>query len=178
MISILCVQRNSNYYKIPGLDLWDIDRDAYNYTGNNPVITHAPCAQWSMLREFAYYNKREKELAFFCWEKVNGNGGIFEHPAGSSFFKQVKFDKKNLFRIQQSWWGFRGRKSTLLYYVGCRPMPLPLCFDSKPKLYPVEDMSKNERALMPLSFCHWLIDSIKIDFNLGTEETEQKQNEK
>lgn len=85
MISILCVAARSNYFSIPDLDLWPEKRDAYLFTSSDKVIAHPPCAQWSRLRRFSKEDARSKELAVFCFDKVNSNGGVFEHPMGSSF---------------------------------------------------------------------------------------------
>lgn len=66
MITVLCIDSHSNYKKIAGLDLWDRNRDAYNYRGTNPIIAHPPCSQWSRLRAFSRINQKEKNLAWFC----------------------------------------------------------------------------------------------------------------
>lgn len=79
-ISVLCAMENSFYYSISGLDVWNKDRDAYFFTGTNPVIVHPPCQQWSRMKAFARPDPEEKELAFFCLQKVLKNGGVFEHP--------------------------------------------------------------------------------------------------
>jgi len=85
MISILCAANKSNYYKIPNLDIWNKERNAYNFTSSQPVICHPPCAQWSRMRSFSKDCPVEKALAEFCYLQVIKNGGILEHPAGSSF---------------------------------------------------------------------------------------------
>lgn len=85
-VSILCADSLSNYFKIDGLDIWTEKRDINNYSGKNKVICHPPCQQWSRLKSFAKNKPEEKKLALLCWEIVQANGGIFEHPAGSSFF--------------------------------------------------------------------------------------------
>lgn len=158
MISVLCVDKLSNYYKLsPYLDLWPASRDAYNFTGTNPVICHPPCQQWSMLRSFAKVNAKEKDLAFFCLEKVQLNGGILEHPAGSIFFKTAGI--KPTLSVDQSWFGFPARKRTYLYFVGYKPLALPLCFDDR-KLTTVEMMSKTMRSRMTVDFCQWLVNAI------------------
>lgn len=157
-ISVLCVMQKSNYYLIPGLDLWDIDRDAYNFTGTNPVIVHPPCAQWSKMKWYAKDDPRQKELAFFCLEKVKQNGGILEHPAGSSFFKTAGI--KPTISVNQSWFGFRGRKTTWLYFHGYKPIAHPITFDP-PAVKNVKKMGKDERSKMPIDFCLWLVNCIR-----------------
>ena len=158
MQSVLCVMPGSNYYLIDGLDLWDKERDAYNYKGTGRVICHPPCQQWSKLKAFSKDDIKERELAYWCYELVNKYGGIMEHPKGSSFFKTVGADTRSLRVVWQSWWGFRAKKETYLY---CRDVDLlsyPLSFDAiKMK---VENMNKKERSKMPLEFCKYLVNSV------------------
>lgn len=158
-VSVLCVASGSNYYRIPGLDLWDTMRDAYKFTGQNPVIAHPPCAQWSRLHKFAKQNEYEKELAVFCWEKVNQNGGIFEHPAGSHFFKFIGADCKKIVSVDQHWWGFPCRKRTYLYFNGFAPAQMPLNFSSYQTT--VDALHSSRRSIMPLEFCQYLLTSIQ-----------------
>ena len=155
-ISVLCTMPGSNYYRIPNLDCWDVKRNAFNFTGSNPVITHAPCPQWSRMKAFAKYNQRDRLLAYFCWDVVNTNGGIFEHPAGSSFFNHVGADWNKIISIDQMWFGFPARKRTYLYFNKCIPLQYPISFDCPVKL--VEYMSSSMRSRQPLSLCKWLVD--------------------
>jgi len=156
MISVLCVSRSTVYKSIPGLDLWDLERDVYNYTGGNPVIAHPPCQQWSRLRAFAYVNEREKELAFVCLDHVKRNGGIFEHPHGSSFFRVAGV--KPTLCIDQSWFGFPARKRTWLYFSRCKPLAVPLCFDAYTKKVP--QLGKVARSAMTLDLARWLVNCV------------------
>lgn len=157
LISVLCVARRSNYRQIDGLDLWDASRDAYNFTGSNPVIVHPPCQQWSKLRQFARIDERSKALAWFCLEKVKANGGIFEHPSGSDFFKAAGI--KPTISIDQNWFGFPARKRTYLYFHGYKPIAHPLTFTYATRT--VESMGQEARSIMPLQFCQWLVDCLK-----------------
>lgn len=165
MISVLCAKKNSTYKNIPGIDVWDENRDAYFFTGSNPVITHAPCAQWSRMKAFANDNPDEKELAYFCLNKVIRNGGIFEHPAGSTFYKEVGI-LKDVYSIDQSWWGFPARKRTYLFFRDCKPLPYPLfqhipivrVGSRKGKKDP--EISKTMRSTTVLSFAQYLINCI------------------
>lgn len=175
MISVLCVMKNSNYEKIPQLDLWHQHRDAFFFTGSNPVITHAPCQQWSRMKGFAKANADEKELAFHCLKYVLRNGGIFEHPAGSSFFKEAGITK-NIYSVDQSWWGFKARKRTYLLFSKVKPLAFPLNFappthvvsgtlkingSGKMRKGPfLPEIKQSERSLMPQPFCQWLVDCI------------------
>jgi len=172
MITILCAKKNSLYKTIPGLDVWDEDRDAYFFTGSNPVITHAPCAQWSRMNAFSNPDTDAKELAFFCLNKVIRNGGIFEHPAGSSFFKEAGVTR-NIYSVDQSWWGFPARKRTYLFFHKCKPLAFPVLqyvpthvVAVSSKLGPHQrslrtELSKSQRSTTVVPFAQWMIDCIK-----------------
>lgn len=160
LISILCAQHNSNYFNIEGLDIWTQERNAYNYTGNNPIIAHPPCAQWSRLHKFAKENKNEKELALHCWDLVNKNGGILEHPSGSHLFKYVGADTKKILLVNQYWWGFPARKKTLLYFHNVEPLSHPIRFEFGRKS--INDIRYDKRSLMTLDFCQWLVNCVQV----------------
>lgn len=161
MITVLCVMENSNYYKIPGLDLWDINRDAYNFKHSefqfNKIIAHPPCQQWGCLKKFAHENKREKELAVYCLELVQKNGGILEHPLGSTLFKECGITK-GIIKVRQSWWGYEAHKETLLYFNQVKPIMYPITYDIAPKK--VQNMDKKQRSKTPLKMCQWLVNCI------------------
>ena len=173
MISVLCAKKNSVYKTIPGIDVWDEERDAYFFTGSNPVITHAPCAQWSRMKAFANDNPDEKELAYFCLKNVIRNGGIFEHPAGSSFFKEAGITK-GIYSVDQSWWGFPATKRTYLFFSECKPFPFPLMQNVPTKSIITgigrkkgliarnrrNDVPKTERSTTVLAFAEWMINCI------------------
>src|ERR1700691_1091320 len=78
MVSVLCVQRRS-IYKTMGLDCYDEDRDMRTFTGENAVVCHPPCAQWSAMRHLANDNPAVKALALDCIEIIRKNGGVLEH---------------------------------------------------------------------------------------------------
>jgi hypothetical protein len=162
MISILCAAENSNYKLLPGLEVYDFVRDAYTFSGQDAVITHAPCAQWSRMKAFARSNQREKDLAAFCFDKVITNGGIFEHPAGSSFFKFIGADMSQVISVHQCWWGFPARKNTYLYFAKCKPVSFPITFDLPASS--VCAMHSAARSIQPVSFCKWLIDCVISTF--------------
>lgn len=156
--SVLCICENSNYLKIDGLDLWDKNRDVYNYTSSNVIIAHPPCQQWSKLKAFANDDIKERDLAAFCFHLVKLNGGVFEHTACSSFFKFIGADFSKIISVNQSWWGFPAKKPTYLYFENCKPLSYPLSFDLVQKK--VSQMSYKKRSIMPLGFCKWLVECV------------------
>jgi hypothetical protein len=158
-ITVLCANSDSYYFNIPDLDIWTAERDAYNYNGSNWIISHAPCQQWSQLRAFAKNNEYEKNLAWHCLELVERNGGIFEHPRGSFFFKVAGIDRNKIYSIDQSWFGFPARKTTYLYFNKCKPLSFPIKFE--PPETTAQKMWSTERSKMTQSFAQWLVDCIK-----------------
>jgi len=155
VISVLCVNPDSVYKTLPDLDVWDKARNAYHFAGSNPVITHAPCQQWSRMRTFAKEDQEEKALAFFCYDKVKTNGGIFEHPAGSSFFKIAGIRSSEIYSVDQSWFGFPCRKRTYLYFSKCKPLQFPLRFEAITKT--VDQLHSSSRSDTTILFAEWLI---------------------
>lgn len=153
--TILCVNKKSIYKEL-GMNCYDQDRNAYTLTGSEPVICHPPCQQWSRLKHFAIYNREERDLAHFCLEKIHKNGGILEHPEGSSFFKEAGI--KPTISIDQFWFGFPARKRTYLYFHGYKPVQMPLKFDAIEKK--VTQMSYKKRSDTTKELAIWLIKSI------------------
>lgn len=156
MVTVLCAETNSVYKTFKGVDVYDRVRNAYNFTGKNMVITHAPCAPWSRLRMLPGVSRLERDVAFFCWERVQVNGGIFEHPYGSAFFKEVGCPPGQIVTVDQYDFGFTARKRTWLYFCGC--VPLPYQKKSGEPTRKVEDMnSRGERSRTTYGFASWLI---------------------
>jgi len=163
-ISILCVCPGSSYYDLAkkyNLELFDIARDAFSFNFNSPVIAHPPCPQWSRLHKFANFNAPEKALAAYCMEAVNSCGGIFEHPAGSHFFRYSGFLPNH--SVDQSWWGFPCRKRTYLRFVSCSPLSVPLRL-SQPLPHLQHALHGSSRSRSPLAFNEWLIRSLLETF--------------
>ena len=75
MITVLFARKDSIYKSI-GLDVWDIDRNAMNFDGLNPVIAHPPCRMWGKLSYFAKPRPGEEQTAFHAIDRVRKNGGI------------------------------------------------------------------------------------------------------
>ena len=133
MITVLFARNDSRYKQLEGYDVYDIDRDARNYTGDNPVIAHPPCRAWGMLSHMANPRPDEKQLAYYALGQVRLNGGILEHPSGSRLWKEAPLPLGNdidefggfTILIDQYHFGHVARKWTHLYIVGVKPDELP-----------------------------------------------------
>ena len=49
LVSALFVQPGGCYWDVPGVDPWDIARDARTYRGRAPVVAHPPCQLWGAM---------------------------------------------------------------------------------------------------------------------------------
>lgn len=156
-ITVLCARPRSVYKQIQGLDVWDEKRNAYNYSGTNPIIAHPPCAQWSRLKGLANENAFYKDLAMFCLERIQLYGGILEQPEGSSFFKYAGI--KPTLSIDQFWFGYPIRKRTWLYIHGFKPLPVPLRFDAIEKMF--GQLTKPQRSFTTMQLAMWFVDTIR-----------------
>ena len=133
-IAALYVATNGAYFGLDGVDPWDETRDARLYDGPHPVVTHPPCARWSVL---AY-----SVQARYPWCKVGEDGGCFahalasirkfggvlEHPARSIAFSRYSLGRpsphcwqRNLWgdwttRVSQTAYGHKAQKRTWLVY--------------------------------------------------------------
>ena len=178
-IAVLFIQEKSIYNKL-GCDCWDIIRDAKNFPGGKPVISHPPCRAWGRLYKLAKPSPGEKELAILAIKIVQENGGILEHPRNSKLFptyiplpgSKDKFGGYSI-SIDQFWFGHRCKKDTLLYIVGCDQKnlpPVPIRFDAithvistnkrnkkNKKCSGKKEVSKREREATPRALAEWLI---------------------
>lgn len=178
-VAVLFAREDSIYKTLPGVDVFDVKRDARSWRGGVPVVAHPPCRAWGRLRQFAKPRRDEKELALFAVDAVRKNGGVLEHPVGSTLWDVAglplpgRFDEFGgfTFPVYQSWFGHRADKSTLLYIVGVLPcdvpaVPLMLGRAShvlettikrgSPGWRP--SVTKAEREHTPREFALWLVD--------------------
>jgi hypothetical protein len=169
-IAILCAAKNSIYKSLPGVDVYDHERDARTFCNSNPVICHPPCRSWSaFMSHFAKPSKGERDLAYFCAEKTLINGGVLEHPAHSKFVNLFKSDKRfQINTIYQEWFGYPIRKATwLLTPAGYRLPELP--FELKAQHRPgdqkhlFEQMSHYQRHATTEQFANWLIELVNVN---------------
>ena len=158
MIAVLFARQDSRYKQLNGYDVYDIDRDARNYNGNDPVVAHPPCRAWGRLSHMANPRPDEKELAYFALKQVRKNGGVLEHPKGSKLWKEAPLpmpgelpDEFGGFTIlvDQYHFGHVARKWTHLYIVGIKPEevpPIPFRGGSRGKQFVVLQVSQEEDA--------------------------------
>lgn len=119
---------------MPNFDVYDIERDARQYCGSNPVIAHPPCRAWGQLSHMANPREGEKQLAYLALAQVRLNGGVLEHPLSSRFWKEASLpvgmlhDEFGGFTIDIDQWDFGhvARKETRFYICGLDRKQLPV----------------------------------------------------
>ena len=57
------------------------------WPGGIPCVAHPPCRGWGRLKHLSKVSQSELDLAVFAVGCVRRNGGILEHPAGSSLWR-------------------------------------------------------------------------------------------
>ena len=167
-MSVLFARRDSVYKKLPGCDVWDADRDARRYRGGGPVIAHPPCRGWGRLKAFAKPAPGETDLALWAVDVVRRNGGVLEHPAGSSLWREKdmprpvegmdEFGGWTIY-VDQSTFGHRAQKATWLYVVGItlEDLPRPVIELGLPDRF-VEQLGRAAREHTPEPLARWLVE--------------------
>ncbi len=142
MIAALFVMADGPYAGIPGVDMWDQERDARHYAGPHRVVAHPPCERWGR-----YWNggpsarvRRVKGDDGGCFAAalaaVRKYGGVLEHPAASAAWEafglnpppraggwvNADFEGGWTCCVDQEHYGHRAQKATWLYAAG---VPLP-----------------------------------------------------
>jgi hypothetical protein len=164
---VLFARRDSFYKTLEGCDVFDADRDARRFVGNIPVVAHPPCRGWGRLKGFAKPAPGEVELAPWAVDVVRRNGGVLEHPAGSSLWRAKDMPRPTdgtdefgglTVYVDQSNFGHRAQKATWLYIVGCPIGGLP-----RPEIelgFPdrlVEQLGRSAREHTPERLARWLV---------------------
>lgn len=182
MVSVLFARADS-IYKDLGVDVWDIERDARKWQGGNPIIAHPPCRAWGQLSHMAKPRPDEKELAIWSINKIREFGGVLEHPRASKLWKHMNlpFGKEidefggYTICINQSWFGHKAEKKTLLYICGVPQSELPImpmnfnaieyCVTSSIRRSDPRSTKKRiglkDREGTPLELALWLIEVAK-----------------
>lgn len=162
-VAALYVQTNGCYFGLPGVDPWDVRRDARKYAGPFPVVAHPPCDRWCRYApqvEQRYQTKAQPDL-FERPHRVGEDGGSFEHalasvrafggvlehpvaslawsahglaaPPPSGGWVDAGDGVGRVCRVEQGHYGHRARKPTWLYAVSDE-LPELQWGESEPKI--------------------------------------------
>jgi len=138
LTAALFVSGSGPYAGLPGVDVWDVSRDARTYPGPWPVIAHPPCERWGRYW-FGGPSARVRRVKgdddgcfAAALAAVRRWGGVLEHPAASSAWKAfglceppraggwVVADWEGGWTccVDQGHYGHRAQKATWLYANG------------------------------------------------------------
>jgi hypothetical protein len=185
-VAILFARADSVYKTMPGVEVYDMERDARTYDGPWPVVAHPPCTRWSMINGvvLSRYPHKANEFAWgndggtfkFALDTVRRCGGVLEHPAGSRAWPHYGLPPRGRMpdafggwtaEIRQVDWGHRAEKRTWLYIVGAGPDDLPAMPQPRqhtavvvrmPECRTFEILGKAEREHTPPQLAEWLVD--------------------
>ena len=172
-VSILCASRVSVYHDLPGVDVFDADRDARNFAGDTPVVAHPPCRAWSVYTSHqAHPAPGEPELGIWCAEQVVACGGILEQPAHSRLFAAAGLplpgepERDGLWSTEcwQSWFGYPMKKATWLMFarISRERIQFPFRLHARGRDRRRQQvMSKNQRAATNRTMAEWLVDAAR-----------------
>lgn len=142
MIAALYVRTNGTYFNLPGVDPYDIKRDARKYSGPYPAIAHPPCQRYGKMwfgQPLAISRGAPRKIKgddggcfLHALATIREYGGVIEHPKGSHAYQMfglpVPKDEGGWTEpdeyggrsccIEQGRYGHYARKPTWLYAVG------------------------------------------------------------
>jgi hypothetical protein len=161
-VAALYIDPRGPYPKMPGVECWDVTRDARNYAGPWPVVAHPPCGPWGQCRPLC--TKQDRALGLIAVGQVRRWGGVLEHPRHSTLLRAAELPLPGelpdthggvTVEVDQCDFGHVARKPTWLYCVGVKPPPHRL-----PRRAParsVENCSREQRRRTPPAFAEWLV---------------------
>jgi hypothetical protein len=141
LIAALYVEKGGCYANLPGVDPWDVHRDARLYPGPYPVVAHPPCERWGRFSDGSPMNKTyttgdDGGCFTAALASLRRWGGVLEHPAHSKAFSahgiphppkrgwlQIGY-REWVCQVEQGHYGHVARKATWLMVVGERPPEL------------------------------------------------------
>lgn len=99
MIAALYVAKDGAYAGLPGVEVWDEERDARRYAGPWPVVAHPPCQRWgrfwhgSTRRPHQFQLGDDKGCFAAALAAVRQWGGVLEHPQDSKAWDAFELNK-------------------------------------------------------------------------------------
>lgn len=171
MVAALFVETGGGYFGVPGVDPWDVRRDARLYAGPHPVVAHPPCDRWCQMapvNQARYGHKVGDDGGCFeaALRAVQAYGGVLEHPALSLAWDEFALRRPNphggwtladkgsdfhgwTVQVAQRHFGHRARKLTWLYAAlprGVFPRDLPAGNGDAPEAWISADRPRAELA--------------------------------
>jgi hypothetical protein len=139
MIAALYVETDGVYFGLPDVDPWDKARDARMCRLRIPAVAHPGCERWGRFwhgstRKPHQFQRGDDEGKFAAaLTYVRNNGGVIEHPAGSSAWSWfglntpwqgsgwIEADRFGGWtcQVDQKHYGHAAPKPSWLYVVGC-----------------------------------------------------------
>lgn len=140
-VAALFVEAKGCYSNLPGVDVWDIKRDARLYGGLDPVVAHPPCERWGRFSEGSptkrgYVTGGDEGCFASALASVRRCGGVLEHPADSKAWAEFSLPVPQkagwtegapgewVCSVEQGHYGHPARKKTWILVVGNRPLDL------------------------------------------------------
>lgn len=166
MIAALYVATGGIYFGLPGVEPWDVQRDARAYAGPHPVVAHPPCDRWCQMapvNQKRYGHKVGEDGGCFASALVAVRrwGGVLEHPAVTLAWPAHGLQKPPsaggwlrcldggwVAHVEQRNYGHRARKATWLYAFGIEPFPLKWGRGTPPEAWVSTD---RPRAILELA---------------------------
>lgn len=183
MIAALFVAKGGTYFNRPGVDPWDVDRDARLYAGPWPVVAHPPCQLWVNLAAVNFkryggeHNRPGNDGGCFAaaLASVRKWSGVLEHPAHSNAWHAHNLVAPTeigwtqvaptewVCEVWQSAYGHKARKRTWLFYSG-QHAPYEGLWERPRGTHQIgwfdrikPTLSKKEALSSPPKFADWLL---------------------
>lgn len=154
-VAALYVETDGCYFGLPGVDPWDLPRDARSYTGPYPVVAHPPCQRWgkfwhgSTAKPHQYRMGEDAGCFAAALTSVRNYGGVLEHPAHSNAWAWFGLTSPpsegwgppdwlggRSCLVEQGHYGHMSRKATWLYYCGKQEPPELIWGRSEQRIHP------------------------------------------
>lgn len=157
-VAALFVAPSGAYATLPGVETWDIARDARLYAGPHPVVAHPPCQRWGRFWHGSTRKPHQYQLGddggcfTAALAAVRRWGGVLEHPADSRAWSPAFFDlirpprsggwvRADLIggwtcHVEQGHYGHFSRKPTWLYACHVE-LPTLIWGPGEQRLHPV-----------------------------------------